>query len=76
MGIGAIIVVLLFFLIPAVIFCLVIASIIFWVFMLVDVVNRKFKQESDKTLWLLVVILTGLIGAIIYYFQIKKSDKH
>jgi len=53
-----------------------ILATIFWVFMIVDAAKRKFKNESDKTLWILVVVLAGIIGAIVYYFVIKRPDKH
>ncbi|MCL5070518.1 MAG: PLD nuclease N-terminal domain-containing protein [Actinobacteria bacterium] len=46
--------------------------------MLVDCVKRDNSEfpsagESTKTMWLLIVILTGGIGAIIYYFLVKKK---
>ena len=47
-----------------------------WIIMLVDVIQRKFKKENDKIMWILIVILTGIIGAIIYYYMIKKPNKH
>ena len=53
-----------------------IAGLVFWIFMIVDVAKRQFKNDSDKTLWILIVILAGVIGAIIYYFVIKRPDKH
>lgn len=30
----------------------------------------------NATIWILVIILTGFIGAMIYYFLIKKTDSH
>ncbi len=53
-----------------------ILALIFWIFMIVDVVQRKFKHENDKIVWILVVILAGIIGAAIYYFVIKRENKH
>ena len=51
-----------------------IALFIFWIFMLVDVFKRtNWKQESDKTLWILLVILLGYLGAIVYYFAVKRQ---
>ncbi len=48
--------------------------LVFWVVMLIDVLKRtNWKQESDKTLWILLVILLGYLGAIIYYFAIKRQ---
>ncbi len=48
---------------------------VLWIWMLVDVVKRDFKKEDEKIIWVLVVILTHWIGALIYYFTIKKKDK-
>ena len=52
------------------IFCLV-----FWILMIVDVAKRKFPNENDKIMWVLIVVLTGIIGAVIYYFMIKRKKK-
>ena len=49
---------------------------IFWVFMLVDVAKRDFKKENDKLTWILVVVLANWIGAIVYYFVVKRLNKH
>jgi len=48
---------------------------IFWIFMLVDSIKRKYRSENDKIVWVLVIIFTGFIGAIIYYFAVKVDDK-
>ena len=70
LGIGLIILVFwLFFAIMGIL------GLIFWIFMIVDVVQRKFKNENDKIVWVLVVILAGVIGALIYYFVIAKENK-
>jgi uncharacterized integral membrane protein len=49
---------------------------ILWIFMIVDVSKRQFKLEHDKIGWILIIVLTGYIGAIVYYFAIKRADKH
>lgn len=43
------------------------ASIIFWIVAIIDVVRSKFQDETTKIIWLLVVILIGFLGAIIYW---------
>jgi len=48
---------------------------ILWIMMLIDVIQRKFKKDDEKIIWILVLALTGYIGAIIYYFVIKRKDK-
>ena len=35
------------------------ASIIFWIVAIIDVVRSKFQDETTKIIWLLVVILIG-----------------
>lgn len=40
----------------------------FWIWMLVDcLINQKLKG-SEKVLWVLLMIFTSMIGAIIYFF--------
>ena len=38
-----------------------------WIITIVDVVRRQFYVESDRIAWILVVVLTGIIGVIIYW---------
>ncbi len=47
-----------------------------WIWMLVDCVKREFKKSDDKLLWVLVIALVGVLGAVIYYFVIKRPNKH
>jgi hypothetical protein len=68
--------VLFFFLIWFVMIIACVLLFIFWIFMIIDVAKREFKKENDKIVWILVVILAGFIGAIIYYFAIKRPDVH
>lgn len=51
-----------------------VVGMIFWVFMLVDLVKREFPKKDGKLMWLLIVLLTSYIGALIYYFLVKKKD--
>ena len=66
---------ILFLLIWLVFFVVIIGGIVFWIFMIVDVAKRGLPKPDDKTLWILIVVLAGLIGSIIYYFMIKRKDK-
>ncbi|MCZ7403370.1 MAG: PLDc N-terminal domain-containing protein [Candidatus Methanoperedens sp.] len=54
-------------------------ALVFWLWMLIDCLKRlddKFATGGNnaKLIWVLVIIFTGLIGALIYYFLIKKAD--
>ena len=57
----------------------VIFTWVFWIIMLVDAINRKdWDHENDKLTWLLIMVLTGIIGSVIYYFMVKRKyrNKH
>jgi hypothetical protein len=54
---------------------LFIAGLVFWIFMIVDVAQRQFPNHDDRVLWILVVVLAGFIGAIVYYFVVKHKDQ-
>ena len=45
-----------------------IACLAFWVWMLIDCVQRDFGEGSEKVIWVLVIVFLGILGAIIYYF--------
>lgn len=38
-----------------------------WIFALVDVIKSSFRNENEKLIWVLIIIFTGFIGAILYY---------
>ena len=52
-----------------------IALFIFWLWMLIDCIKRDFTKSNDKIVWILVIIFTQIIGAIIYYFVVKKKSR-
>lgn len=54
-----------------------IASFVIWVWAIVDIATRpddKFPKtmENAKIVWLLIVLFTQLIGAILYYFLVYR----
>jgi prolipoprotein diacylglyceryltransferase len=44
------------------------AAFAFWLWMLIDVITKCPSEENKKLIWVLVVILASILGAIIYYF--------
>lgn len=55
------------------IFTFIILSTIFWIMMIVHATRH---QITNKGIWIVIIVLTGILGAIIYYFIIKrKFDK-
>ena len=65
---------LLFMLLGLILFGLMIVGIIFWIMMIIDVVNTKFPKEEDRIVWILVVIVLGILGGLVYYFVVKRKN--
>lgn len=45
-----------------------ILAVVFWVWMLVDCLTKEPSFGNDKLIWVLVIVLTQWIGAIVYFF--------
>ena len=56
------------FMIRGAIIAVGIAAMVFWIVALVDCVRRDFPGSNDKIVWVLVIVFTHLLGAIIYWF--------
>jgi hypothetical protein len=52
------------------VFAMFLAAGAFWLWMLIDVLT---KQNEDKVVWVLVVFFLNLLGAMIYYFVVRKK---
>ena len=48
---------------------------LFWIWMIIDCATRESSQGNDKIVWILVIILTNVIGALIYFFVRKLGRK-
>lgn len=55
------------------ILALVLLPTLFWVAMLVDVLQRRFSDPTVKLIWVLVVIFTHFVGALVYYIVGRKQ---
>ncbi|UGV41766.1 PLDc_N domain-containing protein [Methanococcoides orientis] len=47
---------------------LAIASTLFWLWMLIDCVMNEPSQGNDKLIWVIIIVFTQLLGAVIYFF--------
>lgn len=57
----------------------VVIALAFWLWMLIDCLKRpdeKFAISGNyvKQVWVLVIFFTPPIGALLYYFAIKRKD--
>ncbi len=55
----------LFFVVGGVI---ALALFAFWIWMLVHAITNKGLSDTEKIVWVLVIIFVHFIGAIIYFF--------
>lgn len=49
-------------------FILSIAGFVFMIWALIDCVKNEPDEGNDKLIWILVILLLGWIGALVYYF--------
>jgi hypothetical protein len=52
---------------------LVLLHLVLWVVALVDVTRRRFGDSNTKLVWVLVILLAGAIGAVIYLIVGRKQ---
>ena len=44
------------------------AALGFWVWMLIDCATNEPSEGNDKVVWIVIIIFTQWIGALVYYF--------
>ena len=47
----------------------------FWIWMIIDCAKRKFKKDIEKIVWLVIIVLTSWLGALVYFIAIKFYNK-
>lgn len=52
---------------PELLLLIAIAGTLFWLWMLVDAAMRE-REASDKIVWVLIILLTHVLGAAVYFF--------
>lgn len=45
-------------------------AMVFWIMMIVHAVKHDIE---NKAMWIIIMVFTGFVGAIVYYFVIKKE---
>ena len=49
------------------------AIFIFWLLTILEIVNSEFTDPNSKIVWLLISILLGVLGAVIYRFAGRQN---
>ncbi len=47
----------------------------FWIWMIVDCAKRKFKNDLEKIIWILVIIFTNWVGSLTYFIVIRMYNR-
>ena len=47
---------------------LAVLAFAFWIWMLVDVIQNRGLPDIEKLIWVLVILSTHFLGALIYFF--------
>lgn len=57
-------------------FSIVIALLLlaFWIWMIVDAARRKYLNDIEKVLWIVIVVLGQWVGALVYLLVIRMSN--
>lgn len=54
---------------------LIIVSIIAFIWALIDIANQKGKDTGWKIIWVLICLILGVIGVVVYYFISGRKKK-
>ena len=47
---------------------IMVVAAIFWIWVLVECLIKEPAEGNDRLVWVLVILLAPLIGALLYYF--------
>lgn len=50
------------------------AAFAFWLWMLVDCATKEPSEGNDKIIWILIIVFTHWIGALIY-FLVRRPER-
>lgn len=53
---------------------IIILPTLLWIFALIDILKSDFKDDVNKIIWVLIVILLPILGSILY-FILGKTHK-
>ncbi|MEK6927164.1 MAG: PLDc N-terminal domain-containing protein [Nanoarchaeota archaeon] len=46
----------------------------FWIWMIVDCAKRSFKNDAEKIIWLVVIVLGQWVGALVYFIVVRNIN--
>jgi len=55
-------------------FCIGLMLMAFWIWMIVDCVRNEPSEGNDKLVWIVIILLTTWVGALIY-FRVRRPKR-
>ncbi len=52
------------------------ASLLVWAWMIKDCIKRKFESDEQKAFWIVILLITGIVGALIYLIVVTKKEEN
>jgi len=56
-------------------FLLFLAGFAFWIWMLIDCATKEPSAGNDKIVWILIIVFTHIVGALVYYFVRRRPRR-
>jgi hypothetical protein len=51
-----------------IVLCVFLFCCAFWIWMIIDCATKEPSEGNDKLVWIVIIVFTHIIGALIYYF--------
>lgn len=48
---------------------------LFWLWMLIDCATKEPSEGNDKLIWIIIIIFTHVLGALVYFFVRRPKRK-
>ncbi len=48
--------------------------LILWIWMIIDCAKRRFRNDVEKVIWIIALVLLNWIGIIVYFIVIKSLN--
>ncbi len=63
------------FMFPLILITLAVSVLVFvgWLWMIIDCAKREKFKSGDRVVWILLLVLLGPLGMILYYFMVMRN---
>jgi nitrate reductase gamma subunit len=55
---------------------LILTGFTFWISMIVDCATNEPSTGNDKVVWIVIIVFTYIVGALMYYFVRRRPRRY